>query len=266
MRHGRCRECSSFPVTVADYMRECRTMLKLLRLRGIVNYGATAQDVLDTDAIFHMSLQRFRVKTKRRMPRVAQVSRATRMPKERKMFRRKLLGDGKHKSSHYSCEMADAACAANFPVNVEAIMREYSHREVAKARELIARLAYASSSTMLEFLRSGGLVNADANFRMSLEALRGKTKKQAPRAAEVSLAQRVNQERQIMAVDIMFVKQLLFLIGMLVPINLTMWDTCATLGMHAPLGLDSKSLQGHMEDRVCVEYILRGRSVVDFPS
>jgi hypothetical protein len=70
---------ASFPVTVVDYMRECRTMLKLLRLRGIVNYGATAKDVLDTDAIFHMSLQRLRGKTKKRMPRVAQVSRATRM-------------------------------------------------------------------------------------------------------------------------------------------------------------------------------------------
>jgi hypothetical protein len=42
---------ASFPVTVADYMRECRMMLKLLQLRGIVNHGASAQDVLDTDAI-----------------------------------------------------------------------------------------------------------------------------------------------------------------------------------------------------------------------
>jgi hypothetical protein len=52
--------------------------------------------------------------------------------------------------------MADATSATNFPVTVEANMREYSHREVAKAREareLMARLAYASSSTMLELLR-----------------------------------------------------------------------------------------------------------------
>jgi hypothetical protein len=78
------------------------------------------------------------------------------------VFRRKLLGDGKHKSKHYSCEMADAASVANFPVTVEDNMREYSHREVAKAREareLMDRLAYASSSNMLELLRSGGLVN-----------------------------------------------------------------------------------------------------------
>jgi hypothetical protein len=35
------------------------------------------------------------------------------------VFRRKLLGDGKHKSKHYSCEMADAASAATLPVTVE---------------------------------------------------------------------------------------------------------------------------------------------------
>jgi hypothetical protein len=30
------------------------------------------------------------------------------------VFRRKLLGDGKQKSSHYSCDMADVASAAHF--------------------------------------------------------------------------------------------------------------------------------------------------------
>jgi hypothetical protein len=40
------------------------------------------------------------------------------------VFRHKLLGDGKYKSSHYSCDMADVASAASFPVTVADYMRE----------------------------------------------------------------------------------------------------------------------------------------------
>jgi nitrogen fixation protein len=88
------------------------------------------------------------------------------------VFRRKLLGGSGHKSNHYSCEMADVASAATLPVTLEANMREYSHREVTKARELMARLAYASSSTMLELLGSGGLYTA-TSFRLIIVLVNG---------------------------------------------------------------------------------------------
>jgi hypothetical protein len=104
--------------------------------------------------------------------------------------------------------MVDVATTVSFPVTVEDNMHEYSHREVTKAlgaRELMARLAYSSSQMMLELHESGRIVNcgmtaqdvrdADAIFGMSLEALRGKPKKQTPRAAQVSLAPRVTKLR-----------------------------------------------------------------------
>jgi hypothetical protein len=64
------------------------------------------------------------------------------------VFRRKLLEANGYKSNLYSCDMADVASAASFPVTLAVYMWKYSHREMAKAREarkLMARLAYWSS-------------------------------------------------------------------------------------------------------------------------
>jgi hypothetical protein len=100
----------------------------------------------------------------------------------------------------------------------------------------MSRLSFPTSQSLVELIQSGGIMNnvvivqdvryADAIYGMSLQFLRGKSKKQAPTAARVSLAPRVTQVQQSLAVDIMFIKKLPFLVGVLVPLNLTM---CAHL-------------------------------------
>ena len=150
----------------------------------------------------------------------------------RMVFKRRIDASGR-KSNHYSCDLNSERSLAL--TTVEQNMRRYTKREVEQAREareLMARLAYPTSKTMVDMIQSGGLLNcavtaqdvrnADAIFGMSLPALRGKTKKQASAIAKVTLAPRVTQVQQTMHVDIFFVKQLPFLIGVLDPLDLTL--------------------------------------------
>ena len=64
--------------------------------------------------------------------------------------------------------------------------------------------------------------NADAIFKSSIAALKGKTHKLASTPASAVIAPRVTQVQQILAVDIFFIKQLPFLLGELIPLVLAL--------------------------------------------
>ena len=112
-------------------------------------------------------------------------------------------------------------------------MRQYKKREVGQAsnaRQLMARLAHASSQATIDMLDAGvthcavtsqDVRNADAIFRSSIAALKGKTHKLASTLASAVIAPKVTQIQQILAVDIFFIKQLPFIFGELILIGLT---------------------------------------------
>jgi hypothetical protein len=63
--------------------------------------------------------------------------------------------------------------------------------------------------------------NADAIFGPSVVAMRGNTKKHASFPSKLVLAPRVTQVQQTLDVDLMFIKQLVFLMEVLNPLKLT---------------------------------------------
>ena len=146
-------------------------------------------------------------------------------------FSRKMLSNG-HRSSHYACDMADTD--QTFVTTVADNMRQYTKREVNQAkaaRELMARLGYASSQATIDMLDAGmsncdvtkqDVRNADAIFGSSIPALRGKTHKRASTPASPVITPRVTQVQQILAVDLFFIKKLPFLLGELVPLGLAL--------------------------------------------
>ena len=150
-------------------------------------------------------------------------------------FVRKLHPLTRKKLNFYVCDarpyfIKEEACM----VSVEDNMRRYTSREVKQAkdaRELIGRLGHPSSKGMIDMIRAGianctvtvqDVRNADAIFGANVHALRGNTRKLASVAAKAILAPRVTQVEQVLCVDIMFIKQLSFLIGVLCPLNLTL--------------------------------------------
>lgn len=144
-------------------------------------------------------------------------------------FGRRTLANGR-RSSHYSCDMRDNV----FVATVEENMRHYTTREVLQAqhaRELMSRLGHASSQSTIAMLNAGVLnckvtpqdvKNADAIFGMSIPALKGKTPKLVSAPAAPTVAPRVTQVQQILTADIIFVKKIPFLLGVLVPLGLTL--------------------------------------------
>lgn len=153
------------------------------------------------------------------------------------IFGRRTLVNGK-RSSHYSCDMRDSTFVATVAEN----MRQYTTREVLQAqqaRELMCRLGHASSQSTVAMLNAGVLnckvtpqdvKNADAIFGMSIPALKGKTVKLASAPAPPTVAPRVTQVQQILTADIIFIKKIPFLLGVLVPLGLTL---CAVLKSRA---------------------------------
>jgi hypothetical protein len=131
----------------------------------------------------------------------------------------------------------DVASAAMFPVTVESNMREYSHHEVTKAyetRKLMARLACASSSTMLELVRSkAGSVVSSSFGCVACSDWRESTATPPPPARRPKLCHARSQGN-------------LRCSGRLL------------------LGLAAKCFQRHTEDRISIADILRGHPAVDY--
>jgi hypothetical protein len=145
------------------------------------------------------------------------------------VFGRRILHNGR-RSSHYSCTMSGKA----FVTTVADNLRQYTVREALQAqhaRVMMERLAHASSSGTIATLQAGvincevtpqDVKNADAIFGMSIPSLKGKTPKRSSVPAAPILAPRVTQVQQILTVDIMFIKKIPFLLGVLIPLGLTL--------------------------------------------
>jgi hypothetical protein len=97
------------------------------------------------------------------------------------------------------------------------------------ARELMARLRYASSQATIDMIDAGmshcdvtkqDNRNADAIFGSCIPSIQGKTHKRGSTPASAVLTPRVTQVQQILAVDLFFIKKLSFLLGELVPLGL----------------------------------------------
>lgn len=145
------------------------------------------------------------------------------------VFTRKTVS-GK-KSSHYTCSMsAHSALITSVADN----MQNYTKREVLQAkaaRQLMLSLAHTSSAAMIDMLDAGILNctvtktdvrNADAIFGSSIPSLKGKTVKRVSTISSNVIAPRVTQVEQVLAVDIFFVKKLPFLLGVLIPLGLSL--------------------------------------------
>lgn len=154
-------------------------------------------------------------------------------PDRQYVFSRKLNSNGS-RSSHYACDMAIPAHTDTLIATVADNMRQYTKREVnqaTNARELMARLAHASSQGTIGMLDTGlvncdvtkqDVRNADAIFGSSVAAMKGKTHKLTSIPASPVVAPRVTQVQQILVVDIFFVKSLPFLLGELIPLGLAL--------------------------------------------
>lgn len=146
--------------------------------------------------------------------------------KKKYIFGRRYMEGGK-KSPHYSCDV-------NLVATVKDNAQRYTKRQVGRAkaaRELMETLGHATGQATVNLLK-GGVINAtvtptdvwnaEAIFGKSAQGLKGKTKKMSSVAAKVVVGKRAEKPSQEMAVDIMFVKGLQFLVGVLVPMNYCM--------------------------------------------
>ena len=119
---------------------------------------------------------------------------------------------------------------------VESNARRFTAREVKQARMAVVlkeRLGHAPQQVAIDIVNRGlhnsdltatDVRNAERIFGASLASLKGSTKQHPPMAATSTLSERVTQAQQVMHVDIMFVKSLPFLLGVLSPLGLTMCE------------------------------------------
>jgi hypothetical protein len=141
------------------------------------------------------------------------------------------------RSNHYACDMA------TLDILVETVaenMTRLTSREVAqaaKARQIMTDMGHCSSADALEMfmhrpplncdLTATDVRNASAVWGATTTAsLKGKTRKMKSAQAGVVLVPRVTQEAQWMEVDIFFIKKIPFLLGLMLPVGLSM---CAYL-------------------------------------
>jgi len=146
-------------------------------------------------------------------------------PSTKYVFARKIAKGVR--SSHYICDV-------NLVATVRENMNRYTKREVAKAtqaKELMEKLGHATAQATADLLKGGvmncgvtpqDVWNADAIFGKSAEGLKGKTKKMSPIVRKEVLAPQVTRVDQVLNIDIMFVKEIEFLVGVLVPLNYCM--------------------------------------------
>ena len=117
-------------------------------------------------------------------------------------------------------------------------MRRFTKQEVSRARcvrDLMTRLAFTSSAALISMINHGinnsdvtaeVVHNADSIWGPAVQALEGKTNKLTSIPAGSVIAPRVTQAQQILTVDIFFIKKILFLMSIFIPLNLAM---CAHL-------------------------------------
>lgn len=146
------------------------------------------------------------------------------------VFDRKMLPNGE-KSSHYSCDLALVG-------TIEDNMRRFTQRELkgaSAARRFIAASGYPSNKAAVDMLNQGILNcpvtpsdvrNAESIYGDSVATLKGKTTKKTPTAIPTDPTVSVTQVEQVLAIDVFFLKQLPFLIGLLIPLGLIL---CAYL-------------------------------------
>ena len=113
-------------------------------------------------------------------------------------------------------------------------MQNHTKREVAQARtsrELMHSLAHTSSAAMIDMIDAGILNctatktdvrNANVIFGPSTASLKGKTTKRSSTISPNILAPRMTQVEQVLAADIFFVMKLPFLLGVLIPLGLSL--------------------------------------------
>lgn len=152
-------------------------------------------------------------------------------PRETLTFSRRLLPNGQT-SRHYVYNRRQAARALA-TVDEEIARLGLTKREVkraAYAREMANRMGGAPSAAAAQTLtRAIGvdvtnqdLQRADIIYGKSMMGIKGHTVKRASMQAQVELVPRSVRQEQTLSVDIMFIKQIPFLVGLFSPLDLLM--------------------------------------------
>ena len=140
------------------------------------------------------------------------------------VFTRRTKVDGT-KSRFYTHDFALVA-------TINENLRRYTPREVKqidKAEQMMQRLGHMTSAATIGIINSGvqncpvtasDVRNKDVAKGVSTAGLLGKTKKTKSISPGYALVPRVNQVQQILSIDIVFVKRVAFLLGVLTPLGL----------------------------------------------
>ena len=148
-------------------------------------------------------------------------------------FKRKKIPGVRLARRHYTYETADDSDDA-FVVTVADNQRRYTAQEVKRsevAGELMTRLGFASNADAIAIVNQGimncnttatDLRIAHAIEGIQKQSLRGKTKKKKSTIAAGLVGPRVVQVEQSLHVDIMFLRELILLIGVFMPLGLVM--------------------------------------------
>ena len=158
-----------------------------------------------------------------------------RTPSREWTFNRKLYSDGS-RSRHYVRDMVDELPAPVLVTTVDENIRRVTKREAEKAADAVVlrtRLGYISTNGMMDILQGGvnncsvtpaDVRHSEAVFGKSSAALKGKTRKHRSAIAVpmVTGPRRQTQVQQSLSVDVMFVKRLAFMIGVLSPLGLAL--------------------------------------------
>ena len=146
------------------------------------------------------------------------------------VFKRKLYQTGR-KSKHYAADMDDYPVSASvFVQTVSNNLTTYSKREIddsSRAREFQESvLGHFSTVDAINIINSGvqncsitaqDVLRANLIHGPSIASLKGKTKKRVSAIAGVTLVPRVTQVQQTLHVDLFFVKQLSFILAIMMP-------------------------------------------------
>jgi hypothetical protein len=146
------------------------------------------------------------------------------------IFCRKFVEGAEFARPHYTYETADDKDI--LVTTVADNKRRFTAQEVARselAEQLMTRLAFASNADAIAIVNQGvlncattatDLRIAHAINGIQLPSVRGKTKKRKSKAAANVVGRKIVQVEQSLHVDLMFVRGLIFLIGVFVPLGL----------------------------------------------
>ena len=149
-------------------------------------------------------------------------------------FKRKIIPGVHFRRRHYTYETSVADAEDTLVVTVADNQRRYTAQEVKRselASELMTRLGYSSNADAIAIVNQGiqncNITATDLRIAQAIEgiqkpSLRGKTKKKKSAIATGLVGPRVVQVEQTLHVDLMFVRDLIFLIGVFMPLGLVM--------------------------------------------